>query len=480
MAFTEFSCRSGGSNLNAGTLNGSGTEPGTSAAFTYASGNWVQSTGVFTVASGDPSTDGVSVGDFASVYADGSTTTGFVGRITAVSSTTIEVSLTAKSGTAPTDGTGNRTIRVGGAWQGPNGASAFPFAFITNALTNTDGNLPRVNLKNDQTYSITSSISHSNTQTYFSGYTSTYGDGGKFTLDAGTSAIVPLILSGVSCGIADFCIQNNGTTGTSAGFILSSNNGYAFRGVVNSVRGNGFNVSGSNCVIAECEAYNCNKSNVAGLAGFSNGASPNSFIRCISHDHTTGSNGHGFTASAGMFDHCISDSNAGDGFRSTGTTIVRYRGCDAYNNTGNGFKLTYSTAVIISYLENCNAVKNGGYGVVVSSANGFGYIINCGFGAGTQANSSGNISFPAGSPINEIGTVNYASDVTPWVDPANGDFRINLAASQGSGRGSYQQTASGYAGTVAYPDIGSAQSVSGGGGGTTTFHPLKSRALGPK
>jgi hypothetical protein len=31
MAFTNFCCRSGGSNLNAGTLTGDTTEPGTSA-----------------------------------------------------------------------------------------------------------------------------------------------------------------------------------------------------------------------------------------------------------------------------------------------------------------------------------------------------------------------------------------------------------------------------------------------------------------
>ena len=136
MAFTEFCCRSGGSNLNAGTRTGNSTEPGTSADFTYASGSWVSSTGVFTVASGNPSTDGVAVGDFASVYADGASVTTLVGRVTAVSSTTVTVSTTAKTGTT-TDGTSNRTLRIGGAWQGPNGASGFPLNFLTNACTNS-------------------------------------------------------------------------------------------------------------------------------------------------------------------------------------------------------------------------------------------------------------------------------------------------------------------------------------------------------
>lgn len=67
-SFTEFCCRSGGSNLNAGTRTGNTTVPGTSANFTYASGSWVSGTGVFTVASGNPQSDGVAVGDFVSVY----------------------------------------------------------------------------------------------------------------------------------------------------------------------------------------------------------------------------------------------------------------------------------------------------------------------------------------------------------------------------------------------------------------------------
>ena len=101
MAYTEFCCRSGGSNLNAGTRLGDSTEPGTSASLTYANGTWVASTGVFSIAIGNPVTDGVAVGDFASVYANGSTVTGFVGRVTARDTTTITVSLTAKSGTPP-------------------------------------------------------------------------------------------------------------------------------------------------------------------------------------------------------------------------------------------------------------------------------------------------------------------------------------------------------------------------------------------
>ncbi len=60
----------------------------------------------------------------------------------------------------------------------------------------------------------------------------------------------------------------------------------------------------------------------------------------------------------------------------------------------------------------------------------------------------------------ESGSITYAADVTPWVDPANGDFRITLAAAKSAGRGSFTQTQSSYTGTIGYPDIGAAQSAS--------------------
>jgi hypothetical protein len=183
MPFTEMCCRAGGSNLNAGTRKGDSTEPGTTATFTYAAGDWVASTGVFTVASGDPVADGVEVGDFASVFATGSTVTGFVGRVTARTSTTITVSLTAKSGTAPTDGTGNRELRIGGAWAGPNGSVGWPLNSDLFALTNESNHPCRVNLKNDQNYDITAGITvSSNGKRVFKGYSTSYDDSGKSTI----------------------------------------------------------------------------------------------------------------------------------------------------------------------------------------------------------------------------------------------------------------------------------------------------------
>lgn len=462
MAFTEFCCRSGGSNLNAGTRTGDSTVPGTTADLTYASGTWVSATGVFTVAAGDPVADGVAVGDFASVYADGASETTLVGRVTARTTTTITVSTSVKSGTT-TDGTSNRTLKIGGAWQGPNGAVKFPFAFVTNALTNSSANKPRVNFKNDATYSISAAITHSNTQTYFEGFSTSYGDGGRFTVDGSTNAIVLLTISGVSCGIGSVVVSNNGASGTNAGLVVSSNNGYIRNAVANNIRGYGISTSGaSSLFLEECEVYSCNTAGTANQGGFQL-AHTGSASRCISH-HNSGTNNHGFVVTGlCVLDHCISDSNGGKGFYLGLSGGSFCHSCDAYNNGGDGFQQALAGAAFMTRFESCNAVKNGGYGINIGFA--FGVIRNSGFGAGTQANTSGETGIPATSPIEVLGSVTYGADVTPWVDPANGDFRINLAAAKGAGRGTFTQTASSYAGTIGYPDIGAAQST--GSGGTT-------------
>ena len=69
----------------------------------------------------------------------------------------------------------------------------------------------------------------------------------------------------------------------------------------------------------------------------------------------------------------------------------------------------------------------------------------------------------SGSIVENIGAVTYGANLTPWVDPANGDFRINLAAAKGAGRGTFLQTSASYTGTVGFPDIGAAQHLDSGG-----------------
>lgn len=461
--FTEFCCRSGGSNLNAGTRTGSTTVPGTGFDLEYASGNWVQSTGVFTVASGNPVTDGVVAGDFASVYANGSTVTGFVGRVTNRDATTITVSLTAKAGTAPTDGTGNRTLRIGGAWKGPNAASGFPFNFVQNTLTDASGNYPRVNFRNDANYAITAAMTHANAGPFwFQGFTTAYGDLGKAVID-GTivgASYVLLTVSGAWCTTADMIFQNNGTTG-SATLVVGNTNGTDFlRVVFSNSRGIGLNLSAGRAV--ECESYACNTSNAGGnVAAFTYNDRGAVFLRCIAHDNT-GSNAFGFACNGtggGSLINCIADSNGGSGFFIVGNNAhVSLVNCDAYNNGGDGIRIGNSASTFGGHIENCNLVKNSGWGINGNAASPTSLqlkVFNCGFGSGSQVNGSGSTNLLSGSI--EVGSITYASGVTPWVDPANGDFRLvpgNGAINQG--RGSFTQTAASYSGTVSYPVIGAA------------------------
>jgi hypothetical protein len=455
MAFTEFCCRSGGSNLNAGTRTGSATEPGTSADFTYASGSWVSSTGVFTVASGNPVTDGVAVGDFASVYADGASTTTLIGRVTARTSTTITVSTSAKAGTT-TDGTSNRTLKIGGAWAGPSGSNWFPLSLSSlYTATNAAGDQIRVNLKNNQTYTVSANLSYANNFTQIEGYTTLYGDDGKATIDSGTNAIDVLTVTGVSynvlknlCGVSTYT-----SSGVNRFLNVGSNGNLVLQCVATGFRWEGFSNSG-NSVFVECEAYNCSAAAVRG--GFYSGG-VGLFVRCISHDNAS----HGFFfAGITSVIECIADSNASDGFNVNTSAAVVMQQCDTYNNTGDGFRISGGVTLHPVIVESCNCVKNGGWGINLTSDGRRGTVLNCAFGAGTQANSSGTIR-NHGAMI--YSAINYPGNVTPWQDPANGDFRISLAAAKGAGRGSFTQTASDYSGTVGYPDIGASQSAASGG-----------------
>ena len=446
-AFTEFYCQSGGSNLNAGSTTSN------SAAFTYASGSWVASTGVFAVASGNPSSDGVAVGDFASVFPDGATVAVFIGRVTARSTTTITVSLSAKSGTAPTDGTSNRTLKIGGAWKGPNGADGFPFNFAMEVMSNAAANPARVNLKNDQTYSITAAITAAASSNFvtFQGYSSSLGDGGRAIIDGGTSGASYILFSiAVFNALADLIFQNNGATGSAS---LVSGSGPADRCVFAHSRGNGF--AAGSVIVTECEAYDCNQSNTANLGGLTaSGGSP-VFVRCVSHDNA-GSNSHGFRITGSKMLFCVADTNGGNGVSVGGGAETLIHGCDIYNNSGAGISATSNSAMAV--VSNSNVLKNTGVGITDANNGGGSWRLQkCGFGSGSQVNGGGDTSFHARKALWITDSVNYAANVTPWVDPANGDFRINLKAAKNAGRGSFLQTQSGYAGTIAYPDIGAAQ-----------------------
>lgn len=452
MAFTEHYCNaSTGSNMNGGSDEGS-------VKYAATNGGWNSGTGVFTPASGNPSSVSPTlVGQMASVFNDGATAPVFIGRVTAVNATTVTVSTTAKSGTAPTTNATGRSINVGGAWKGSNAAVAFPFAFITAAQTNASGDFPRVNFKNNANYAITAAITHTVTgPVTFQGYASTVGDGGKAIIDGGTSGASYILLTLTQNNdLVDLIFQNNGATGQESGVALGAGERRVIRCVMHDLRGTGMDSSAGITIAIECEAYNCNQANTANFGGFAASTASQLYIRCISHNNS-GSNSVGFfCSSAATYVGCIADTNGAYGLSTTVSTAITMTGCDFYANVSDGVRLDNPSAAHI-YIENCNFVKNGGYGINGNSAQiRNGAIINCGFGAGTQVNTSGTTT--GLSAIIESGSITYASNVTPWVDPANGDFRINLGTAKGTGRGAFTQTAASYAGTVGYPDVGAGQ-----------------------
>lgn len=471
MAFTELYVDPvGGSNLNAGAPVG-GSYPVTSTNGAYLQAGGAGGTDLFTAAAGTPFS-GCAVGDFVSIYLDGAAApTGFVAAITAVNGggASLDISLTKISGTRFTTTASGVTATVGGAWLGPNGASGFPFAFVTGVLTDAAGNMVRVNFLNSATYNITAAINDTLAgPRRFEGYTATLGDGGKATIDGGTGgtgyALLTVNNTSSNTELINFIFQNNGSTSSPAGVSFINPNHYVKGCVFRNVRGSGLSLGSGSTIVEECEAYGCNQSNTANKGGFETTESC-IFLRCVAHDNV-GSANAGFAILGGgtvVMVGCVAESNGRDGAKITiGNTCVTMHGCDFYNNAAAGIDHNAASATSCLIIENCNFLKNGTYGFNGSGAAGrHGAIINCGFGAGTQQNSLGPTNSLKG--IEVIGSVTYPNDVTPWVDPANGDFRINLAEAKGTGRGAYTQTAVSYAGTVGYPDRGAAQHADAGG-----------------
>lgn len=482
MAYTEFTCRSGGSNLNAGTLDGS-AEAATSPIYTSA-GNWDGNT-IFTPNSGtNPVSSGVAVGQWASIYlTSGTTVTGFVAYVTAVNNAvngTITVSSTYCSNSPPASGTGTYTIRVGGAWQGPNGSVGFPLNFLPGdtgsgyILTNPSGNLPRVNLKNDQTYSITAGIT-STGGSYWSafGYSSTFGDGGYATIDGGTTgASYNLLTANTVFLMAYIKFNNNGATASLNGVYINTASitlfSVFYKCVFSNMRGNGVfsnTTQKGSALLIECEAYACNKSNTANYGGFNitTAFGTMTCVRCVSHDNS-GSNSSGFVGSGSsnnvILHNCIADTNGAYGLNSKGNAIIV--NSDFYNNANSG--VVHSGVTLCA--QNSIFSQNGGYGLeVTSSMNAV--INNCAFYSNTSGQTSG-----VDSRTTPLGSITLSGD--PFTAAASGDFGLNNTAGAGASCraaavGTFTQTQAGYSGAVSYPDIGAAQHQDAGGGGSVAF-----------
>ncbi len=475
MAFTEFYMTSGGSQLNAGSTTGNGS------VYTSASGNWVQSTRVFTPTDGQTTSSLVSVGDFASVFLNAATVGVYIGRVTTVGAGVngaITISATAIYGSAPANSTGGITVKTGGAWLGPNGATLFPFGLsgTLGALINTSSDQVRVNVKNDQTYTMTAALPFATLgAAVLQGYTTNVGDLGKATFTSNiTTGTNFTLAANVSATFIDLIFANTGASNANSVFVCSSTRDTVWiRDVFKGGRGNGFatgSATAGNAFMFECEAYDCNKSNTASQAGFASANAAGGVIfcySCYSHDHTAGTAGHGFEGfgpSGIILVNCISESNGGSGANTVSTSGAGLVSINSnyYNNTVDGITLGWTTASAWSVLINNNFLKNAGKGINVTTASQGGILYNNGRGAGTQANGAVDV---LKSIVDTSTDITYASNVTPWNAPTTGDFTtLKTSTAFSAGRGVFTETDGTNTGTVSYPDIGSSQAIATRGG----------------
>ena len=454
MANSEFYTNaSTGSNLAGGSDAGS-----PSMTDSAGTGSWTSATNIYVSIATNGS---VAVGQFLSIYSGAATVAAYTARITAVSggggsAWTITLSATAFSGAVPTTGATFKA-QCGGAWLGPNAAENFPFGFITNALTDSAGDIPRVNLKNNTTYSITANISLNKAgPVVFQGYTTTAGDGGKAIIDGGTSGASYILLTVAQSllEVRDMIFQNNGATGSSDGVNFSAfPDSTVERVIVNNVRGTGINDGNGSNRFIECEAYACNTSNTSLFGAIR--INVNGFaLNCIAHDNP-GSIVDGFYVGGGSIVDCISDTNGRHGFQIR-TFETNLHQCTSYNNASAGIAVT--TTNLLYWIQNCTLSNNGTYGVDNQKSGAVARVINCGFWSNTSGQTNGT--------IDATGTITYAA--APMTDPANGDFSLKAGSGgNAAGRGAFTQTASQYSKTsTSFPDVGAVQGTSIQSGGT--------------
>lgn len=338
--------------------------------------------------------------------------------------------------------------------------SATPMS-LTTAFANAVAN-DRINIKADGTYTISSpgvTISAAG-PIFWRGYTSTIGDGGKATISGSTTgaSYSVITISGARHQWQDLIFTENGSTGDSLWMDITGARNVFIRCVWHDTRGTG--IENTLIVIIgfiECEAYSCNEANKSGNnGGIHANTSGSVALRCYCHDNIGGTNGNGIIIDGGVLIHSlISESNTGNGYYSTGDTTATLLYSDIYNNSRSGLYSTNGTDMLMTSLNN-NWINNTRYAVEFSSTTSMlGTWLNNAYGAGTEANDLGNIQAMEG--MYEIDSINYLSNILPWVDAPNGNFIINLDASSESGRGLYLQILNSYSGTIGYPDIGAGQ-----------------------
>lgn len=494
--FTEWFCvkaESGGTNVNAGSTTNTPV-------FNQTGGNFTNTTGGFAKAGANFS--GVTVGMWASVYVDGSIVTPFVGRVVLVDDVNDFMLITniAGFGTKPTDGTGNRSCRVGGPWYGPYGTATytdgFPLDAIENRATNFPSLPPRVNMKDDHDYIITSNVVR-NIRGYvrFEAFHDIPGDAGdvypwrmaNIYADTNTAVMFyqPFVNSGNFNEYRYLNISGGGTNSNGAihtNMVSSTGSGSVwYRCRFHRSWEGGLVIGGAsgigNQLIVECESDRNNINGANATGGFM-ASQDSTWVRCWSHDSNwrgdTDADGWYVDASAEIvtFRDCISSGNAGRGWQFTGSTIfLDMTGCAAVSNGNFGMSWTASSFSITNgstvNLEGCIYVGNT-WGLVGPTQTNSPFAVralDCAF-------------FGNGGTFSNFNSQVFVNNITltsqPFIDPINGNFGLNDTAGGGAALRYkpkfFTQGTNWTHYTTNYLDVGPAQatnSASSGGGITT-------------
>lgn len=447
MAYTEFYCdAASGDNRNSGSTEGTYS-------FQDTGGDW-DGSGTFT-SNTSADLSGISVGDWASVYVDGATTTARIARITAVDNTAKTITLIigttqGAAGSAPASQTGTCTIRVGGAWVGPGGGASsddhVPFRLgYLHRLTNANNEPPCINLKNGTSYTPANTVSIGAGSYSFrvSGYTTTVRDGGEAVIDFGTSNTSTHFDMGNVNGGATFTDLH--ITADHSAVVSGNYTGFvAYFCNCRRVRVSGFyylGVYANHSTFEECEFYDSGKP--SGNTGNLILTGSCTFRRC-KFGETMGST-YCLVASTSNYEHTFIDSIFyGDGtlvaaVYNSSTAMMRFENVDFYGFDNAIQNYNYSVYTLV----NCNIVSCDYVLRQVGTNTHLTIIelINCGFGGGAYALTGTVNAFPSPDPTHyeEIDCKTYATH--PWVDPDTGDFRLSdEAAGPGQGRGEFLVT----------------------------------------
>jgi len=469
MAYKEFTCRAGGNNLNAGTFSGL-IEEGVNPLLIFISGTWVNSTRTFTVpvASGDPRILGVTTGCYVSVYANTPHITGaaIIGQVSGITSTTISLHASFWAGNSGNafvpSGADATTMRVGGAWLGPNGRDMFPFNTLNMAnLRGTQGLWPRINFKNDQTYNMATGIHQAAGDITWMAYSGTFGDRGRSTFQFPTNSgnFTSMNFVNNNNHIADFNVYNNGNAGTTNYLVAGAT--VVERILATGGRAFAFGPGASVSMFIDCVAMNNNTTNTANVGAFNNISNAATYIRCVARDNNR--IGFNLTRQCGLY-NCISAFNTEEGARLTlgalGYHVIQ--NCTFYRNGSDAIRsnaVTNGNAYGFIMVQNCDFIHNSGHAVIVSGATRPHSLLiyNCLVSTGTFANTR----FPVhpGTGLcsvsyNGFGVSTYPLDIQPYQYPSGGNFTSLSPLARNSGYCTFFQAAPNFTGTIAYDNIG--------------------------